>query len=169
MSDNPMLEMDKSAVQLAALDKILAPVKDVGKAASNVLVSASVEAVYGKAVKQGDTIIIPTAEVLAGFGFGYGAGSGSGMMKDDEEDKLVAEPVAGEEDTPPNGTGTGSGTGGGGGGGGRTLARPVAIVVASPDGVWVEPIVDWTKIGLAALTTFGFMIAALARMRKGPE
>ena len=163
MSDNPMLDMDESAAQLAALDKILAPVKDVGKAASNVLESASVEAVYGKAIKQGDTIIIPTAEVLAGFGFGYGAGSGSGSMTDDDdEDTQAAEPVEGEEDIPT----TGSGTGGGGGGGGRTLARPVAVVVASPDGVRVEPIVDWTKIGLAALTTFGFMIGTLARMRR---
>ena len=168
MSDNPMLEMDKSAAQLAALDQILAPVKDVGKAASNVLESASVEAVYGKAVKQGDMIIIPTAEVLAGFGFGYGAGSGSGSYRDeddDEEDTQAAEPVEGEEAAPT----TGSGTAGGGGGGGRTLARPVAVVVASPDGVWVEPIVDWTKIGLAALTTFGFMVGTLARMRRGPQ
>lgn len=164
MSENPMLEMDQSAAQLAALDKILTPVKDVGKAAANVLESASVAAVYGRAVKQGDTIIIPTAEVLAGFGFGYGAGSGSGVYKDEDEETPGDEPA--ESEDAPN---KGSGAGGGGGGGGRTLARPVAVVVASPEGVWVEPIIDWTKIGLAALTTFGFMIGTLARMRKGPE
>ena len=167
MSENPMLAMDESAAQLAALDKILAPVKDVGQAASNVLESTSVEAVYGKAIKQGDTIIIPTAEVLAGFGFGYGAGSGTGSYRDEEGDEVspADEPVEGEEAVPT----TGSGAGGGGGGGGRTLARPVAVVISSPEGVRVEPIVDWTKVGLAALTTFGFMIGTLARMRKGSE
>ena len=80
MSDKPVSEMDESAVNLEAIEKILAPVKDVGQAASNVLEGTSVVAVYGKAVKQGDTIIIPTAEVLAGFGFGYGVGSGSGHL-----------------------------------------------------------------------------------------
>lgn len=165
MTDNPMVEMD-SADKLAALDKILEPVKGVGEAAANVLESASVETVYGKAVKQGDTIIIPTAEVLAGFGFGYASGSGSGSYQDeDEEEGEPAEAAVGEEKTPT----TGNGAAGGGGGGGSTQARPVAVVVASPEGVRVEPVVDWTKIGLAALTTFGFMIGAIARMTKGPK
>jgi hypothetical protein len=51
------------------------------------------------------------------------------------------------------------------------LSRPVAAVVISPTGVRVEPILDLTKIVLAALTTLGFMAATLTRMqgKKPPE
>lgn len=70
------------------------------------------------------------------------------------------------------GVGTGGGrdeshnVGGGGGGGGRTLSRPVAAVVISPNGVRVEPIVDITKVWFAGLTTAGFMLAMMARMSR---
>ena len=60
---------------------------------------------------------------------------------------------------PPPGPDTGTGVGGGGGG--RTLARPVAIIIMDAEGVRVEPVVDPTKIALAALTTAGFMTATL--------
>jgi uncharacterized spore protein YtfJ len=62
--------------------------------------------------------------------------------------------------------GGGSGTGGGGGGGGRVLSRPVAMIIVSPDGVEVEPVVDITKIALAALTAGGFMMGMFMRMMK---
>jgi len=101
--------------------------------------AASVEAVYGKPVKQGDTLIIPAAEVVAGMGFGVGGGGGG---------------------APENG-----GSGVGGGGGGRVLSRPVAVVIASPDGVRVEPVVDVTKVALALFTALGFMVGMVARMR----
>jgi hypothetical protein len=42
----------------------------------------------------------------------------------------------------------------------------VAAIIAGPDGVRVEPIVDVTKLGLAALTALGGMFLALNRMRK---
>jgi uncharacterized spore protein YtfJ len=54
----------------------------------------------------------------------------------------------------------------GGGGGGRVFSRPVAVIVASPEGVRIEPVVDPTKIVLAALTTVGFMAGMFARMFK---
>ena len=101
--------------------------------------TAHVDHVYGEPVQHGDTTIIPAAEVLVGMGFAAGFGSG--------EDE----------------TGDGGG-GGGGGGGGRTLSRPVAIIIASPDGVRVEPVIDPTKIALAALTAAGFMMATMLRM-----
>jgi uncharacterized spore protein YtfJ len=110
------------------------------------LEAASVEHVYSEPVKYGDTVVIPAAEVISAAGFGIGLGSGSG----------------GEEE---EGDG-GSGAGGGGGGGGRVFARPVAVVIASPDGVRVEPVADRTKILLAAITTFGFMFSVLARIKK---
>jgi uncharacterized spore protein YtfJ len=107
------------------------------------LSAADVEAVYGPPVSHGENIVITAAEVLSIAGFGLGSGSGS---------------PGGDH---PEQTGSGSG----GGGGGRVLARPVATIVMSPTGVRIEPILDVTKIVLAALTTAGFMVAMLNQMR----
>ena len=112
---------------------------------------ADVSAVYGKAIRQGDTYLIPTAEIITAMGFGIGEG-GAGGEADPEK--------------PSNG---GEASGGGGGGGGTSQARPVAVIVAGPQGVHVQPIYDWTKIYLAALTTFGFMIATLAKFSRDPR
>jgi uncharacterized spore protein YtfJ len=111
--------------------------------------TADVGRVYGRPVKSGDTVVLPTAEVLTAVGFGMGHGEGSGM-----------------EENPASGSSSGSG--GGGGGGGRTLSRPVAVVVASPAGVHIEPVVDITKVALAGITAVGFMFSFLLRMKKGP-
>jgi uncharacterized spore protein YtfJ len=108
------------------------------------LATADVGVVYGEPIQHGDTIIIPTAEILCGMGFGIGSGSGSGV------DQKADQPV--------------KGSGGGGGGGGRILSRPVAVVVVSPEGVRVEPVVDITKIALAGLTALGFMVGMMFRM-----
>jgi uncharacterized spore protein YtfJ len=107
------------------------------------LSAADVEAVYGSPVSQGEHTVIPAAEVLSLVGFGLGSGGGS--------------QGAAENDT--------TGSGSGGGGGGRMLARPVAAIIISPEGVRVEPIVDVTKIALAAFTALGFMAALFNRMR----
>ena len=103
--------------------------------------SADVSTVYGEPIVHEDTMIIPSAEVLAfaGFGAGYGAG--------------------GPEDS--------GGEGGGAGGGGHTFSRPVAVVIADKNGVRVEPVVDPTKIAMTFFTTLGFMVATIARMKRG--
>ncbi len=108
------------------------------------LEAASVEAVYGEPVVSGDTVVITSAEVFSVLGVGAGYGSGS----------------AGEG----AGAQAGRGFGGGGGGGGRVLSRPVAAIVIRPGGVTVQPIVDVTKLGLAALTAIGFMAGMAATM-----
>jgi uncharacterized spore protein YtfJ len=108
------------------------------------LAAADVRVVYGEPIEHDDTIIIPTAEVLCGLGFGVGSGRGS----DTEEDS----------DKPASGSASG------GFGGGRILSRPVAVVVASPEGVRVEPVLDITKIALAGLTALGFMVGMMFRM-----
>ncbi|MBN2148157.1 MAG: hypothetical protein JW726_12255 [Anaerolineales bacterium] len=120
------------------------------------LATADVTAVYGEPVEHGDTIIIPAAEVLCGMGFGIGYGSGGGSAPQEKEDE-DEEGSASE----------GYGSGGGGGGGGRTLSRPVAVVISGPEGVRIEPVVDVTKIALAALTAVGFMVGMIARMSRG--
>ncbi len=108
---------------------------------------ANVDQVYGEPVQQGNATIIPAAEVLAALGMGVGSGYGEG-------------PSTGEEGKPSGGGGSGSG----GGAGGRTLSRPVAVIIADANGVRVEPVVDVTKVALAALTAGGFMIGMIARM-----
>ena len=108
--------------------------------------AAHVNAVYGEPIEKEETMIIPSAEVVSFAGFGLGSGYGTND-----------EPESGESQV---------GGGGGGGGGGKVLSRPVAVVIASPDGVRVEPVVDPTKIALAFFTTFGFMVAMIAKMLK---
>jgi len=46
------------------------------------------------------------------------------------------------------------------------FSRPVAVIIAAPEGVRVEPVVDVTKIGLAALTAAGFMFGMWMRMAR---
>jgi uncharacterized spore protein YtfJ len=108
------------------------------------LAAADVRVVYGEPIEHDDTVIIPTAEVLCGLGFGVGRGSGTSADQSPDKPSM--------------------GSGSGGGGGGRILSRPVAVVVASPEGVRVEPVVDITKIALAGLTAVGFMVGMMFRM-----
>jgi len=105
------------------------------------LSTANVNAVYAAPVREGNTTIITCAEVVSALGFGVGEGGG----QDKEGSK---------------------GMGSGGGGGGRTFARPVAAIIATPEGVTIKPIVDTTKIGIAVLTTLGFMFGMMGRMRR---
>jgi uncharacterized spore protein YtfJ len=121
------------------------PVAAIQDTLESFLSTADVEAAYGETIINGDTLIIPTAEVLAVLGIGMGSGYGSGGDRE--------------------GQNPGEGGGSGGGGGGRVFSRPVAVVIASPEGVRVEPVVDVTKIVLAFLTAFGFMFTLLGRMR----
>ena len=133
-------------------DKLLdpnAPLNTLQTTMDKFLSAATIEAVYGSPIKDGENTVIPAAEVLSVAGFGLGGGSGPQGMGDNEN----------------------TGNGAGGGGGGRVLSRPVAAIVISPAGVRVEPIVDVTKIALAVFTTLGFMTAMLTRMcnRKPPK
>jgi uncharacterized spore protein YtfJ len=130
-----------------ALPKSMDMVKDT---MDKFLAAASVKAVYGDVVQSGDNLIIPSAEVLSGMGFGMGVGVGNNAAND-------------EAGKPTQNTGGG----GGGGGGGRVLSRPVAVVIASPEGVRVEPVVDVTKVALAALTAGGFVLGMLLRLMRG--
>ncbi len=107
------------------------------------LSAADVERVYGAPIQHGDYMVIPTAEIVGGMGFGVGSGGASGEQ--------------------------GNGSGSGGGGGGNVFSRPVAVVVAGPQGVEVQPVFDITKIALTGITAFGFMIATVRSFRRGPR
>ncbi len=108
-----------------------------------VLEVADVDKVFGDPIREGETTIIPTAEVITGFGFGFGFGRGSDSAEQPSHE----------------------GGGGGGGGGGSVVSRPVAAIVASPEGVRIEPVIDVTKVALAAITAGGFMLATWLKMR----
>lgn len=129
---------------------------DINSTMESFLETASVDRVYGAPIEVGTTKIIPAAENLVVMGFGAGAGYGRGNFEGNEED---SEP----------GQGTGEGGGGGGGGGGRTLSRPVAVVIATPEGVRVEPVADRTKVIMAAITAAGFVAGMFLRMSRGPK
>jgi uncharacterized spore protein YtfJ len=109
------------------------------------LSTASAEAVYHEPVKHGNTLLIPTAEIVSFMGFGIG----SGMSAESAETGKEANP---------------SGSGAGGGGGGSVFSRPVAVIVSSPEGVRVDPVFDLTKIALAGMTTGVLMFGMIARV-----
>jgi uncharacterized spore protein YtfJ len=111
----------------------------------SLLSAADVSRVFGKPVVKGEVTVIPAAEVLAIGGFGLGSGSGADTNSSGQRRR---------------------GGGSGGGGGGRVLARSVAVVEVTADGVRVRPVVDVTKIALAALTAAGFVIAAWSGMAR---
>ena len=104
---------------------------------------ASVNAVFGKPVIAEGRTIIPVAKVAYGFGMGVGHGP------------MAEEEVAGEAAE--------GGDAGGGGGGGGVSACPLAVVEVTPEGTWVEPIVDEQKIALAGALLTGWAVFCLAR------
>ncbi|MCH8340925.1 MAG: hypothetical protein IIA51_05155 [Chloroflexi bacterium] len=105
---------------------------------SKLIEAADVDKVYGPPIAQGDVVVIPASENLTLLGFGVGGGAGTDS----------------------------NGNGAIGGGGGRTLSRPVAIIVVTPEGAYVEPIMDPTKVALAAITAAGFMFGMMLRMMR---
>jgi uncharacterized spore protein YtfJ len=140
-------------------------VEIVGDTMDSFLATADVNRVYGVPIEKNGTTVIPAAEILAVAAFGVGYGYGSGK----HEEPCCTEPAEEEpeddgEDEEESGAAM---SGGGGGGGGRTFSRPVAVVVISSEGqVSVQPVVDPTKIVLAALTAGGFMVATLLSLFK---
>ena len=148
MSDEDASQTQDEELELLKEEDALDIVQDT---LGEFLQSASVDAVYGTPIQDGDTLIIPAAEVLTVMGFGVGSGRGTGFSKDTESEEEESDEIS-------------EGSGSGGGGGGRVLARPAAVIISTPEGVRVEPVVDVTKLGLAALTAAGFMVGMLLRM-----
>lgn len=136
-TDRPPVEAVDATPAMEAIQGTLSRFLDV----------ANVNRVYGEPIREGEVTIIPTAEVVAGLGFGVGFGAGSSPT---EEEKQHSDEAA-----------MASGSGGGGGGAGKSFSRPVAVVVVSHGNVYVEPVVDITKVALATITAAGFMMATL--------
>jgi uncharacterized spore protein YtfJ len=130
-------EMELPQEEMGAMRSALFALNDL---VGEFLDTVGVTRVYGEPVEKGDHTVIPAAEIVAVLGFGMGGGTGAAAK-------------TGEQ-----------GTGYGSGGGGKTFSRPVAVVIASPSGVRVEPVVDATKVALAFFTALGFMLATALGM-----
>ncbi len=114
-------------------------------------------AVFGEPVVSGAYTVITASEIGAGGGFGFGSGTGPAQS-------TTKGGTAAKNGTAPEMAG-----GGGGGGGGGSAGRPVAAIVIGPDGVKVRPIVDATKIALAAVAAWGALGFALGRMARAKQ
>lgn len=99
--------------------------------------AASVRTVFGEPIRVGDRVIIPVAQVCGGVGLGFGQ-----------------RPGAGAEGGPP--------AQGGGGGGGFT-ARPLAVVVATPERVEVRPVLDLTRLAVVGMLLLAWNVFWISR------
>jgi uncharacterized spore protein YtfJ len=131
--------------------------EQVPRVLEKILAAARPSAVFGEPVESGSYTIITAAEVTSGGGFGVGMGRGQ-APKPGASQSPPAEAAA------PAGGQSGAGSGFGGGGG--SMGRPVAIIAIGPNGVTVRPVVDVTKVALAALTTSVAMLGLRRRMRR---
>jgi uncharacterized spore protein YtfJ len=84
--------------------------------------------VFGTPVEAEGRTVIPCAAFDASGGFGFGGGQG-----DDGRGNV--------------------GGGSGFGFGGRTQGHPVAVIEITADGIRVQPVFDWTRLGVLAVTT----------------
>lgn len=112
--------------------------ESLNRSVEELIAAARAETIFGPTVQQGDTTVVPCAESLLVVGVGVGGGNTAGNKR----------------------------AGGGAGLGGTAHTRPVASIVITPDSVRVEPIVDVTRLGLAAITTAGFAVFWLSRLRR---
>ncbi|MBN1261387.1 MAG: hypothetical protein JXB35_11985 [Anaerolineae bacterium] len=114
------------------------------------LSGAHAGSIFIQSVSRDDVTVVTAAELSAVVGFGLGAGIGSPQEVPPEasQDFVV------------------DGFGGGGGGGGGTRVRPIAAIIVEPQGVRVEPIVDFNTIMVAFFTTLGAIFAMGNRIRR---
>jgi uncharacterized spore protein YtfJ len=143
---------DNFNAMLPALDKAM----DQGRSMMERLLSAAhANSVFSQPITAGNHTVILASEVMAGGGFGSGQGGGSGPAP-------TPATLSTALDQPPATFGAGGGMGGAGGSSGR----PVAAISIGPDGVTIKPILDPTKLALAALTTWAAVALTMARLSK---
>jgi len=97
-------------------------------------------AAFGEPQVVGDKTLIPVAKV----GYGYGLGFGQGTGEPEEEGKQA-----------PGGEG--------GGGGGTAAAKPLGVIVVTPEEVYFEETADESKIALAGILVGALFIWQFAK------
>lgn len=127
------------------------------EALTRLVSSADSSKVFGQPVTAGEFTVITASEVASGGGFGSGMGLGPPRVRRSE---VSEEPDASAAGSTPETVG------GGGGGGGGSVGRPVAAIIVTPNGVEVKPVLDVTKVALAALTAFGTIGVLTLKMLK---
>ena len=95
---------------------------------------------FGEPQVVGDKTLIPVAKV----GYGYGLGFGQGTGEPEEEGKQA-----------PGGEG--------GGGGGTAQAKPLGVIVVTPEEVYFEETADESKIALAGILVGALFIWQFAK------
>ena len=143
-----------SEAKRSTLETHLESLDELNDFSKRLFVAAHPQSVFYNPIEKGEYTVVPAAEVVSAGGVGYGFASGAGGRV-----ARVSKDVGGVD---PDSDHAG---GGGGGAGGTSRGRPVAAITIGPEGVWVQPIVDVTKLGLAALTTLGSMGLMFLRMR----
>jgi uncharacterized spore protein YtfJ len=126
------------------------------KILEKVFAAAKPGAVFGQPVDAGGYTLITASEVTSGGGFGVGMGRGQAPRDSRQPTPVEAAPRTGGQ----------PGGGGGFGGGGGSMGRPVAVIAIGPNGVTVRPVVDVTKVALAALTASLAMLRLRRAMRR---
>jgi len=102
--------------------------------------TATWRAAFGEPESVGDRTVMPVAQVSYGFGLGFG----SGTAPTDEEDRPAS-------------------TGEGGGGGGGASAKPLGVIVVTPENVYFEEVRDDTKIAILGTGMVALAIWQIAK------
>jgi uncharacterized spore protein YtfJ len=99
--------------------------------------TAQVQAAFGPPQVVGDKTLIPVARAMYGFGLGFGS--------EGESPEEQAEPA------------------GGGGGGAGGSAKPLGVIVVTPEDVYFEEVEDSSKIAVAGMAMVAFIVYQVAR------
>lgn len=124
------------------IDRLMSIVSETEK-------KAHVRAVFGEPQTVGDRTVIPVAEVRYRYWLGFGHGRRSARGEESQADRT-------EE--------CGPGDAGGAGGGVGLVARPVAVVEVTKDGLQLVPVCDSTRLTLAGMALGAYSIFVLTRL-----
>jgi uncharacterized spore protein YtfJ len=117
------------------------PVEKLFEAVQQAREAANWQSAFGEPQELEDRTLIPVAQVSYGFGLGFGHGPA-------ETDEEKPEPVS---------------VGEGGGGGGGATARPLGVIVVTPESVYFEETMDEGKVALAGIALGALTIWQIAK------
>lgn len=98
--------------------------------------TAQWQAAFGQPVVVGDKTLIPVARAMYGFGLGFGS--------EGESPEKQGEPA------------------GGGGGGAGGSAKPLGVIVVTPEDVYFEEAEDSSKLALSGMAMVAFVVFQVA-------
>jgi uncharacterized spore protein YtfJ len=114
-------------------------IKDAAQLVDRVIEVTKVDAIFGKPTEREGVTLITCSEQAVGLGGGIGPAKPTEQQKSTGGTEAI-----------------------GGGAGGR--GRPVAVIVLTPSGVTIKPILNLTRVITASLTFTGAFVWMIARM-----